>query len=406
MDPKTEHSLQEDGTGAKAHHMPALTGVRFFAIFHIFLFHLFAWFWASNPESVDGADSMLSGLENAPDVLLKFASNGWMSTSFFFLLSGFILAYLYWGEDGRLVSTRRQFWLRRAARIYPIHWIVLLITLPGLISFKIGQGMPLSSLVPSAAATVTLMQAWVPSWVPMWSWPTWTISVLMFLYLIMPWLMKTLSRWSRRQMIMLLVAMPVLSILPAVVYALRMVSGAEESMNVDIFVANFPPFWVPYFVAGMLMSRIFSLSRFNPSRHSPSWFSAGDLAIIAILVVATTQYIDQPWKFLIRQGFLMPAYMLIVFDLARGKGLFAKLFSQPGMGFLGETGFSIFIWQNFIVMALYVSLMVNPAIGPYQHWLAIITILVLAIASTYLIEKPIARWLRRRFIDRSTIGEQ
>ena len=74
------------------HHLPALTGIRFFAVFHIFLFHLFAWFWSPKPDEFS---SLLAGLENAPELLLRFAANGWMSTSFFFLLSGFILAYLY-----------------------------------------------------------------------------------------------------------------------------------------------------------------------------------------------------------------------------------------------------------------------------------------------------------------------
>ena len=57
---------------------------------------------------------------------------------------------------------------------------------------------------------------------------------------------------------------------------------------------------------------------------------------------------------------------MMVLDLARGRGLMAKVFSLPGTGFLGETGYSIFIWQ-----------------------------------STYLVEKPIARFIRRKYIDRA-----
>ncbi len=399
MDQQLDHISRHGVNGAKNHHLPALTGIRFFAVFHIFLFHLFVWFWFSEPEEAEGAGRLLSGLSDSPDALFKIASNGWMSTSFFFLLSGFILAYLYWGEDGRLVSSKREFWLRRAARIYPVHWIVLAFTLPGTLGVHLESGTPLSTIVPGAIANVSLTQAWVPAWVPLWSWPTWTISVLVFLYLITPLLMKILSKLSRRQMIITLAAMPFLSILPAVVYAIRMFSGAEESMYVDIFVANFPLFWVPYFVAGMLLSRVYSISRFKPLQYRPSWFSPGDIALLAIVAVASSHFIDQPWKFLMRQGLLMPFYMLIVLDLARGRGLFARFFSLPVMGFLGETAFSIFIWQSFVSMLLIVSLKMSPAIGPYQHWLAIIAILVLAVTSTYFVEKPLAGWLRRKFID-------
>jgi peptidoglycan/LPS O-acetylase OafA/YrhL len=45
--------------------------------------------------------------------------------------------------------------------------------------------------------------------------------------------------------------------------------------------------------------------------------------------------------------------------------------------------------------------MINPAIGPYQIWIAIALIMALAIPSTYLVEKPIARFIRRKYIDRS-----
>jgi peptidoglycan/LPS O-acetylase OafA/YrhL len=398
MDEK-KNILQQTSPGAVGdYHMPALTGIRFFAIFHIFLFHLWSMYWSEKPESMD---NLLMGFDNTPQTLGVFMSNGWISTSLFFLLSGFILAYLYWGEDGQLITTKRRFWSLRMARIYPIHLIVMMILIPSLVPFNLSQGMPLSTLIPSALATLALVQAWFPPWIPLWSWPTWTISALVFLYLVMPWLMTTLSRLSRRQMIIALVAMPFISIIPTLAYAARMASGAPWSMNVDMFVANTPVFWVPYFAAGMLMTRVFSLSRFKPSPSNPSWFAWGDVAFVVVIVIGCTPGIEQPLKFFIRQGLLMPLFVVMVLDLARGRGLMARFFSLPGMGFLGETGYSIFIWQGFIMIALYMSLAINPAIAPHQLWMAIVLVLVLAIPSTYLIEKPIARVIRRKFIDKT-----
>ena len=380
------------------HYLPALTGIRFFAIFHIFLFHLVALYGSKRPE---GMENLLIGFKHAPQTLVVFASNGWISTSLFFLLSGFILAYLYWGEDGQLITTRRRFWLMRAARIYPIHLIVMTFILLLRVPWYLGQDMPLGTLVPSALATIALVQAWVPPWIPLWSWPTWTISALVFLYLIMPWLMTALSRLSRRQMVIALIAMPFVSIIPTLVYALRQAAGAPWSMNVDMFVANTPVFWVPYFAAGMLMTRIFSLSRFKPTRSKPSWFAWGDAAFIVVIAIGCTPGIEQPLKFFIRQGLLMPFFVAMVLDLARGRGLMARILSLPGTGFLGETGYSIFIWQSIILIVTYVSLIAMPAIGPYQIWIAIALIMALAIPSTYLIEKPLARVIRRKYIDQS-----
>ncbi len=388
---------QGPASDKNSYHLPALTGIRFFAIFHIFMFHLWSLYRSPKPEEVSG---MLSGFDDVPATLGTFISNGWVSTSLFFLLSGFILAYLYWGKDGQLTTTKKRFWSLRAARLYPIHLIVMMIILPMLVPFQLGEGMPLSTLIPSALATLALVQAWVPPWVPLWAWPTWTISALLFLYLVMPWLMKVLGRLNRRQMIVTLVAMPFLSILPTVGYAIRMASGAEWSMNVDIFIANTPLFWVPYFAAGMLLTRIFSISRFNPQPQRPSLFAWGDLALVAAVAIACTPGIEQPLKFFIRQGLLMPLFMVVVLDLARGRGLMAKIFSLPGTGFLGETGYSMFIWQSVVLMTMFITMMINPAIGPYQVWIGMVLIMMLAIPSTYLVEKPIARSIRRRFIDK------
>lgn len=378
--------------------MPALTGIRFFAVFHIFLFHLWS-VYDNRPGEMPG---LMQGFDSAPGMLRAFASNGWMSTSLFFLLSGFILAYLYWTPEGGLGMSRRRFWALRFARIYPIHLIVTVIVVGLLFPWYLSQGRTIAELVPSALATAALVQAWIPQWVSIWSWPTWTISVLLFLYLIMPWLMTTMSRWSRRRMLWALVAMPFVSIVPTLGYIVYTGAGNAPTQNVDIFIANFPLFWVPYFVGGMLLTRVFSLNRYGTMPGSPAAVSWGDLAFIAIVALAMTPGIEQPLKFLIRQGLTMPLYMLLLLDLARGRGIMSRLFSLPGTGFLGETGYSIFIWQIIVLIAANVMYAVSPAIGPYQVWISIALIMSLAIPSTYLIEKPLARVLRKRWIDDQT----
>ena len=57
--------------------LPALTSARFFAAFHIVLFHS----WA------------MKGLTRAPAWFQTFSSAGYVAVSFFFILSGFILIY-------------------------------------------------------------------------------------------------------------------------------------------------------------------------------------------------------------------------------------------------------------------------------------------------------------------------
>ncbi len=378
-------------------HLPALTGVRFFAIFHIFLFHLWSLYDMDKP---DGFERLMASFDALPEVVVTFLSHGWMSTSFFFLLSGFILSYLYWSPDGTLATDKKRFWLMRLSRLYPIHIIALLITMPLMLPMMLEEDMGIGPILLSGLATLTLTQSWYPPWVPIWSWPTWALSALVFLYLIMPWLMKQLGGLSRKKLIVLLVLMPFLSLLPTAIYAFYFPPGTEAPRNWQIFIGSTPLFWVPHFVAGMLLSRVCSISRFNKefAGSESAWLSWGDLAFLAVVVIACLPGIGEPLKFFLRHGLLMPLYMILVLDLARGRGVLAKLFSAPGMNFLGETGFSIFIWQNLVMIGCFVALMINPQGGEHQLLGASVAMLILAIASTYGVEKPLARKLRKRWL--------
>ena len=108
--------------------LDALNGMRFFAVFHIFLHHI----WSSRYEGDlrDGPmANMYANMDGFPHWLNNILAHGYLSTSFFFLLSGFILAYLYWAPNGELATTPRQFWWKRFTRIYPVHLIVLFLTI-------------------------------------------------------------------------------------------------------------------------------------------------------------------------------------------------------------------------------------------------------------------------------------
>lgn len=377
--------------------LPALTGVRFFAIFHIFWFHLQE---IRDVEKPPQFGNMLADMSTLPEKLLVFISNGWMSTSFFFILSGFILAFLYWGNDGQLSVTRKQFWHRRAARIYPLHMILVLVTAFLMIPNAIGQGNDLFNVFTGTVATLFLLQAWNPEWVPLISWPTWTLSALVFLYFLIPFLMSLLAKLTRFQSILLLAALPFISLLPTLVYAYYFPAGSEPQQFWQIFIGSTPIFWVAHLMAGMLLSRVFTISRFNPNFTPDNrWLSIGDLAFLIVIALTLIPDIQEPLKFYLRHGLMMPLYLVIIYDLAKGNGLAAKFFSLPGMKFIGETGFSIFIWQNIVMIGLWISLLISPLAGQYQFFVASVFMIILGIFSTYILEKPLSRWVRRKWLN-------
>ncbi len=374
--------------------------MRFFAVFHIFLYHLWSMRFEM-PRQKDGPmATAYANMEEFPRWLNNLLAHGYLSTSFFFLLSGFILAYLYWSPGGELSTTPQRFWWQRFTRIYPVHLIALLITflltLPRWWFDPDAPPVPLAAA--SAVATATLTQAWFAPLVPIWSWPTWALSAVVFLYLIMPWLMRVLARLSRRQAMGLLIAMPFISLLPTAVFLLFFPDGGEGRQNWQIFLGSTPLFWVPHFAAGMLMSRMFAISRFDTAwREKPKpWISPGDLAFVAVLLICLMEPQGRVWRHILRHGALMPLYLLVLYDLALGRGFIARLFSLPGMGFLGQTSFSIFIWQNLFLGLGVGMAMAMPGSKTISFWFAVIGLTVMAMISTYWIEKPLAKRLRRK----------
>jgi len=388
--------------------LTALNGMRFFAVFHIFLYHIWSTRFETDQSHGRFANAY-ANLESFPRWLNNLLAHGYLSTSFFFLLSGFILAYLYWTPNGELSTTRQRFWWQRFTRIYPVHLIALVVTILLMLPrwWFDPDAPPVPLAVASGVATATLTQAWFPPLVPIWSWPTWALSAVVFLYLIMPWLMRALARLSRRQAIGLLVAMPVISLLPTLVFLQFFPDGGKDSQNWQIFLGSTPLFWVPHFAAGMLVSRIFSISRFEQAWRNGSkpWISAGDFALIAVIAISVMEPHDRVWRHILRHGALMPLYLVVLHDLALGRGFVARFFSLPGMGFLGQTSFSIFIWQNlFLGLGVGMS-MAMPESRSISFWFSVIGLTLMAMISTYWIEKPIARRLRRRLAPQQPLAQ-
>ena len=378
--------LNEPAQGSSAGtHLSALDGMRFLAVFHIFLYHL---------ES-----SAYASVDTFPHWLYNLFEHGYISTSFFFLLSGFILSYLYWKPNGEMAVSRERFWWQRFTRVYPIHIVVLLLTVPvDMFLWHASLDVPPVPIsVASAVATATLTQAWYAPLVPLWSWPTWALSALVFLYFIMPWLMRLLARLSRAQAMICLLAMPVISLLPTLLFLDLFPNGAPHHRNWHIQLGSTPLFWVTHFVAGMLMSRVFSISRFEQAWRTKSrpWISAGDFALVGILLLCLSEPQSLPWHLILRHGAVMPLHLIVLYDLALGRGIAARVLSIRPLRFLGATSFSIFIWQNLLMA---IGLMIVPALA-LPKWLAFtvaaVGVLLVAIASTYWIERPLARRLRR-----------
>lgn len=149
-------------------HLKPLTSLRFFAALWVVLYTYI---------------HELSG-----NISLGVIDKGYLGVDLFFVLSGFILSYVYLHGFGEGRFKYGQFVIHRLARVYPLHIATLLFTLL-LIGAAAIKGVTLDDNAANWAALpahLTLTQAWGLAPTASFNHPSWSISAEWFAYLAFP----------------------------------------------------------------------------------------------------------------------------------------------------------------------------------------------------------------------------
>ena len=327
--------------------LPALTGVRIFAALHIYLFHL--------KQAHDAGVLTFPVLERLPAPVANLLGRGYISTGFFFQLSGFLLAYAYLDPAGRLKTSAREFWRGRFLRLYPLYGLslLLLVPAPALLPFTAKHPTPLE-VAAGVTTSLTLTQAWFPSFALWWNAPAWALSAFATFYLILPAFAQAMAGLGRRGLIALVTFLTACSWLPAGAYVVLDPYG--DVWNVSsitlggpwLAALRFNPLtWLPQFLSGVALGRLFSWQVDSglvmPGLQGRPGLSAGDAVTLGILLflalVPGVPYVP------LRHGLLAPLTLFVIADLARGRGLLGRLFTRREFGRLSEASFSLFALQ-------------------------------------------------------------
>ena len=386
-----------------------LSGLRWLAAVHLYVFHLRAVHQAGR-TSAEPPPFSVPLFDMLPSWLDRVCERGYCATSLFFLLSGFTLRWLYVDAGGRLTVEPRQFWWARLTRLFPLHVMLLLLIAPLVFVFASGLksttffGQPVSAMTYLAigfALSATLTQAWFPEYALSWNFPTWALSNVAFFYAVFPWTARRLQRMSLFAKRWLLWAIPPISLVPSAIHL--WVAGEDRQMTFDgvefwkqfanEFVMRNPGFWWPHFVLGMLLAEFtrhvnqpaLAGSRSASDRVSDQasdrasdrvsdqvsdqasdqasgsvaaawvrWFSIGDVSVIVLAaILAAPESIWSEWlglpahwlRLMLRHGLLAPLFLALVGDLAAGRGIMARLFDRRWLAKLGDASFSLFMWQ-------------------------------------------------------------
>ncbi|HEY5011112.1 MAG TPA: acyltransferase [Acidimicrobiia bacterium] len=215
--------------------LDALTPLRAIAAFAVFLYHFQ---WVLDPSAVKGTWSWY-----------RFGfSQGFLGVSFFFVLSGFVLT---WSGTERALDTKRDFYVRRFARVWPNHGAIWL-AWAGLVFLGVEHTGMLA-----AFANLFLVQSWFVNSKIAFSMvaPSWSLSVEVFFYLCFPFLLPSAIRCGPR------VRAQIAGLLGAV-YIVVPVLLRHASHDVKGYPYHFPPYRMIEFVLGIFLALSLREGRF------------------------------------------------------------------------------------------------------------------------------------------------
>ena len=336
-------------TPAPAAQLDALTGLRFFAALAVIMVH-----------AVNLAIRRDAGYE-------QWAAS---AVSFFFVLSGFILTYVY---SERLTWAKvPEYLVARWARIWPLHVVCLCCAAAvymyrGYLPWNLETGWRF-------ATNLLLVQSWIPitGWPFSFNGPAWSISTELGFYLAFPVLLLA----GRRQF------WPVFAVVTVV--SLGGLAWLQARCNAD------NNFWtlaseIGYcnplirgfdFVVGMATGKWFlwqqqatassGLNSVGNSAGSVWRWGRDTLAELLALggVVALgwaasrsgglhAWLVDRNWLLVdywsLCGGALVLPFAGLIWVFAWSRGAFAQLLSQPLLIWLGEVSFALYLVQNIVI---------------------------------------------------------
>ena len=355
-------------------HLDALTGMRALAALNIVFFHF--------------SDPKIFG------PLAPVVDNGYVSVSFFLLLSGFVLAYNYRERADRGLMHARTFWKARFSRIYPVFLFSLLISL--FVLRQEWQGRSHSEFAWGVGLTLLLSQGWSPNLCTFWNTPAWTLTTDVFFYLLFPWLITLRRPQTRRRIVWAMLGFWLLSFVLPGLYTLLQLDGdphpGRYSNGWWLRAIKFGPVQhLPSFLFGMALA---SLNDYIPERSHVR--TALGVTAFASLYTIMCFGEHMPYLFM-HDGMLMPLYGMVVLALA-GQNFLSRLFSIYPLIVIGEASYCLYILHFNLWMLLHDDTHVLERAGllRFDPWLSYALLVVAAVGTMYLVERPGQRWIKRR----------
>jgi peptidoglycan/LPS O-acetylase OafA/YrhL len=358
--------------------LPALTSARFFAALYVVVFH--------------GAKSYVHIA-----IARSFVGTGYVAVDFFFVLSGFVLAYRYCSDDGILVASAREFWIARLARIYPVYLVGLAVGAPLYLRTLFTDhafGLTLVKAAIAGMAAFVLLQSWLYRIATAWNTPAWSLSVEAFLYAVFPWLLPRLVAALRRWGPAVFAVLWALALAAPVLYCIVAPDGPGSvqvsSSGTWLEVLRFlPAVHLPAFAIGVAAGW-YHLRRDRRAEPASRWLGA--TAALTLAALCTGAWLPYP---MLHSGLFAPLFAALIYCLAGSRGLAVRALSHRWLVALGDASYALYLLHFPLLQ--YATDAAGGGLSLVQFIGVVIVIQIICLAVYRFIEIPARGWVRRSF---------
>jgi peptidoglycan/LPS O-acetylase OafA/YrhL len=364
---------------ARKQPLPALTGIRTLLAIFIILFHF-------TPPHLG--------------LLYPIIDNAYVFVGFFFLISGFILTYNY--ADRAMTLSKREFWLARFSRLYPIYMLVLAISVTMLRDEWFARSH--EQFWRGVILTPFLLQGWSPTLATFGNTVAWTLSCEVMFYMAFPFLVyfwATRMSWLNTpvRLILLFFALWSFGLVPHLLYA--WINPDHLTAPVDRYTSTWilrflkytPPPYVCTFLAGVTLGKLHPVLPLSSRQRLAVAITALTLLGLFFYTGTVTR---TPYLFL-HGGLLVPLFSLLIIGLA-GPNIISSLFSFRPLVLLGEATFALYLLHfNVFILIHNNHLPERLHLTAFDPWISYAALLALAYVAYRFVENPARQAILNRF---------
>ena len=340
-------------------------------------------------------------------VILTTINLGFTGVDLFFILSGYILSYVYLNETDLKNFDRNSFWKSRFARVYPVYLFSFLLQVPFVVRYVIAMPDRLHQAIRAIVTlgvNLALLQAWDVVLRLRWNYPSWTLSVEAFFYFLFPFLgIWFWKKTEKRNYFLWILACFLTIVAPSTLFCALGFNGAFNDHNFPAMFVRFSPLMrLPEFGLGLLLMRFHQ--KLTADRKDTEWAANAFFWGGVGGALAGFTFLDSIRPLLLYCGMFDLCFAAIILGAALSKGFLASILSFGPLVLLGEASYGIYIlqapvgdWWIVILTAIFrdqKGMMGKTSFQPSSFFYYLTALILASLLTYWFIEKPLREKIR------------